>query len=92
MHTTILVPAAMAACFDWEVQERAIPALSTDGTHAKRQRLPIDHRALGYESEAELVLALRSRLGIPRDWPVSVYTEMLDGELALTIAVSGPPM
>jgi hypothetical protein len=90
MHTTILVPAAMAACFDWEVQERAVPALSADGTHAEGQRLPVDHRALGYESEAELVLALRARLGIPTDWPVSVYTEALDGDIALTIAVSGP--
>lgn len=51
--------------------------------------MPVDPRALGFESEEALLGALRALFGIPDDCSVSVYVETADGAPVLTLVVTG---
>lgn len=51
--------------------------------------MPVDPRALGFESEDALLGALRARFGIPDELSISVYLEIADGVRVLTMLVTG---
>lgn len=51
--------------------------------------MPVDPRALGFESEEALLGALRARFGIPEKLSIAVYLEMADGIPVLTMLVTG---
>jgi hypothetical protein len=57
---------------------------------APPERSPVDHRALGYESEQALLEAVRASMDIPAERSLVVYTEMVNGEPMITIAVGVP--
>jgi hypothetical protein len=49
--------------------------------------MPVDHRALGFESEEALLDALRVRFRIPYDWVISVHPDVIDGQPVLTMLI-----
>jgi hypothetical protein len=50
--------------------------------------MPVDPRAFGFESEEELIEALRARFGIPYECNVTVVEEVVDGVPVLTMLVT----
>lgn len=51
--------------------------------------MPVDPRALGFESEEVLVAALRALFGIPDECSVALYAEMANGAPVFTLVVTG---
>lgn len=50
--------------------------------------MPVDHRALGFESEEALVDALRARFGVPDHCAISIHQELVDGQIVFTLLVT----